>query len=133
MAKVKVEAELPEGWELAEPLARPARHGDPYLTRYGVQEWCDLEESQAHCIILRKAFEWPDWLHCDYILKLQSGEWRCGYFESQEKPKVNHYESGWSNNGATYPLTHRNHRPFDIDFPDCDWKDSYRENPKNST
>lgn len=67
--KVKVEIEIPDGYELVDEKMRPPKMGERYITSDGevaeaTSDWPD--ERYNHRAIIRKSW-WPKWLTADWV------------------------------------------------------------------
>lgn len=128
MTKVMIEIEIPVGYELADTKIRQANQGDSFLNPSSVgatvQTWCAREKSISQYIIVRKSWQWPDWLTAEWIAMDADGKWDA---YSEEPHMHDHY---WSpDEGMLIDL--------DMDIlaftpPPCiDWRQSKRRNPRS--
>ena len=121
MAEVQVTVEIPEGYELADSRMRQVRCRETFLNRRSeVETWREPSNSSCIFLIVRKAWQWPEWLQARFIAMDESGYWYA--YDSPTCDGKSHWRGR-----VSVPLL-----PSCLDFtpPPCDdWKDSLRENP----
>jgi hypothetical protein len=124
MPIVTVKVEIPDGWELACDHMRSLNYRETGLT--GQNEliiWTLHVPSNDKYVIVRKSWQWPEWLTCAAVVRTKSGDvWACA-----QVPKPNQHEpSGWENTGSVLSLSGTFVK---LDYPDGPWRDSRRLNP----
>lgn len=120
--EITIKVDIPDGYEATGEFRFP-RKGESHL------EWPDmnnimvagLDYVHKRHIILRKKWQWPEWLKLPYIAMDHNGEW----FAFSEKPTK--YDTDWDGGLFACPLSAKY---FDFTPPECtDWTQSLLKNP----
>ena len=124
--EVSVKLEIPDGWELACDKMRPRKKGEQCLGNTGqvlAPALRDDDPSQTYNVILRPAWQWPEWLTAAAVVVTRDGQfWACS-----NVPCVStEMGSGWENTGNTILL---NGLFVALEPPQCTWRESLRVNP----
>ena len=119
--KAEIEIQCPVGWE---PVAfRVPAHGEMYLRTailFPVQ--CGEVPPQMPCLIVRKSFVWPDCFPSGWwAAKDGHGAWWA--FESKPDRKS---DTDWI---PDFGNKFNSIDFLNIDWPECDWKDSLMQKP----
>lgn len=122
MPTVSVKVEIPEGYELACDTLRIVSRGEEFVQPDGeLGRWIYGDVSGCPYLIVRPAWQWPEWLKCRYIVYTIRGKWLATNF----LPRL--HNSAWHADGVFVELS-----PAILDFttPPCDdFRESLRENP----
>jgi hypothetical protein len=124
-----VGVEIPEGYELADAVMRFPQIGEFFLS-------CDKGVRPLQCgsigigmrIIVKKKWEWPEWLIAKYIAMNRNGVWNA----FMDHPYIHAESETWCirNNGYIAGIIRLNPNVFTIELPTCsDWTKSLIENP----
>jgi hypothetical protein len=122
--KVSVKVEIPDGWELACDEVRQPLAGEHFINLFG-----SVVYQSHHCgdirIIVRKSWQWPEWLKAGWIAMDEDGEWFAYSVEPEIKGNVWNPERGYKQIANLTVL--------DISPPTCtDWRNSLRKNPHHA-
>jgi hypothetical protein len=124
MTTVTVKVDLPDGWELACDHMRSLNYRETGLT--GQNEliiWTLHVPSNDKYVIVRKSWQWPEWLTCAAVVRTKQGEvWACATVPWPDECMA----SGWCNTGTALPLSDKF---VHLDYPEGPWRDSRRLNP----
>ena len=119
--KIEIEVDIPDGYEFVRygvPVDR-----DLLVSSAGdvVECWgCQSAVPRVPRVIVREAWQWPEWLKADYIAMDRDGDW----YAHRDMPM--RYERFW----VTEDSMHLDIRMFDFTPPPCDdWKQSLRVRP----
>ena len=113
--------DIPDGWEFVK--LKELMHGDTYLSMTGEVGIADRsDEYNKHVrVILRPAWQWPEWLTAECVAMDSGGVW----FSYQYEPRKTH--TGWVLGGDFHRLVLTAFTP-----PPCDdWTKSLRKNPRS--
>lgn len=125
---VLVEVKIPEGYELAYKEMRHPQVGESYLsTTISGQDVkiCNEDAILGHRVIVKKKWQWPEWLTCNYIAMDLNGDWY-GY---TNKPILSLEDKMWSNN-TNLARNISSYNFINFNWPTVvDWTQSLMENP----
>ena len=123
MTTVSVKVEIPDGWELACDHVRPVKPGEFWINYAGAVVGPCEEALNCSRVIVRNAWQWPEWLTCAAVVRTKGGDvWACSTV-----PHIDEcITSGWSNTGTVLVLQGRF---VNINLPDVPWQESLRVNP----
>jgi len=122
--KQTIEIDVPEGWEIV-GYRRP-QHDEFYL-KDGEIVKAYLNCLTYSAIIVKRSWEWPEWLKADWIAMDESGKW---FAYSCAEPVLD--DKVWARGEADVCIV-LNSNMIDFNPPPCDdWKKSLRKNPRLS-
>lgn len=126
MPIVDCKIEIPEGYELAEPLPRKAKPGEiRWQTNYDIPVVHDSPEAMS-CgtyFILREVWQWPEWLLAEWIAMDEDRRW----WAFQNAPRL--LSGSWISEDGL--MSWLDPRLVDFTPPPCtDWRTSKRRNPR---
>lgn len=128
MPEVSVKVNIPEGYELACDHVRKPLKGEMFVSTDNdnatpqVAQW---DYKYASCIIIRRAWQWPEKLNAAAIVQCSNALW----FACESVPERE--GSFWSGGGSWLNLNHAADKFGILDFtpPPCDdWRESLRVN-----
>ncbi len=123
MTKVRVKVEIPDGYELACQWMRAAKIGEWYVDDPWSVTECGIV-SVENRVIVRLAWQWPEWLKAPWIAMDKNGK----YYGYSSEPSI----VGNGNMWLCEADTAADLQSWALDWtpPPCDdWTESKRENP----
>jgi hypothetical protein len=123
MKTVSVKLEIPDGWELVCDHMRPVKPGEFWINYAGAVTGPCCEGLKDSRVIVRKAWQWPEWLACAAVVRTKVGHvWLCAKVPNRDEK----FDSGWDNTGV---ILYGSGRWVLLDYPDGPWQESLRINP----
>lgn len=115
--QITIEVDVPEGWEVID--YRKPRHDEHFVSNGAVFQ--SVGESCMEYAIIRKTWQWPEWLKAKWIAMSKEGRW----FACDAEPFPNQF--GWKSDCFEVIDT----RYYDFTPPPCtDWRQSKRRRPQ---
>lgn len=100
---------------------RLPRDGEDYVDSNNVVRTAGGNHTTVSRLIVRKKFEWPEWLKANYIAMDENGSW----WAFNNRPEAKHCDWAASGGGVELDADF-----LDIELPTpCDWEDSLRKRP----
>lgn len=125
--QITIEVDIPDGYEATGEFRLPDESRECWLSNFSAV--CEPHGGRATVhgprLILRKKWQWPDWLKAPWIAMDKNGEW----YAYKEQPDLMDGFVTWQSSG---PASHTliDSGMFDFTPPECtDWKQSLRKNP----
>ena len=122
--EASVKVEIPDGWELACDRLRRAEFGEHVIGVGTVEKWTAPYQSDREYVIVRKVWQWPEWLKAAAIVQSSSDSW----YACKEIPqRSDTARCGWD---LFHYWSLLDPKLIDFTPPSCvDWRDSLRINP----
>lgn len=114
--KTTIEIDIPDGWEFVR-WGMPEL-GDRVIYFPGLVATPD-DSCRFPMVIVRPAWQWPEFIKADWLAKDASGQW----YAYESEPTI----CGLSWYGGA--LTRISSEAFNFDPPECDWRQSKRRRP----
>lgn len=121
---ITIEVDIPDGYEATGEFRLPDESRECWLSNFSAV--CEPHDGRATVhgprLILRKKWQWPEWIKLPYIAMQPNGDW----YGFSDKPS---FQDGfrWDGHGFVYLLSPDY---FDFTPPECtDWRQSLRKNP----
>ncbi len=119
--QVMIEVDVPEGWEI-DRFGLP-KAGEHWIDGVGKLNCAGFDYQDTACVIVRKAWQWPDWLK-GWIAMDEDGAWF--WFENEPRQM----NTGWGHEGGEYYRFDVVTNVAGIQPPPCtDWRTSKRRRP----
>jgi len=120
--KVQVWVDIPDGYELACAEMRPPNDREMFISERGYVERFNKGVKLGPRIIIRPAWQWPNWIRAEWIAMDSDGLWWCYTVE----PNI--YCDEWRSCELAVNLETA---LLDFTPPHCtDWRTSKRRNPR---
>lgn len=121
--QITIEVDIPDGYEATGEFRSPGLD-EVYLQRGEVKR-SRFDHYASDFVIVRKKWQWPDWLKAPWIAMDKNGEW----YAYKEQPDLMDCFVTWQSSGPS-SLVLIDCLLFDFTPPECtDWKQSLRKNP----
>ena len=123
--QITIEVDIPDGYEATGEFRCP-NVGEYWIYDHCLPA-CGLGFVLPHSprLILRKTWQWPEWLKAPWIAMDKNGEW----YAYKEQPDLMDCFVTWQSSGPS-SLVLIDCLLFDFTPPECtDWKQSLRKNP----
>lgn len=121
--RAQVWVEIPDGYELACEEMRPPKIGEKFIDAIcGQARKCTCDTIPPR-VIVREAYEWPEWLTAEWIAMDTNAAW----YAYADEPRMLGGSGSWS---GEHPLRMTGSSHIAFAPPHCtDWRQSKRRNP----